>query len=94
MIAIPNMEKPKGCCECPIAISYLDCLMEKKYVCPIGHTDDCPIIEVVPCKECKFSHMTYGGQCKYCDMTLDDDDNYIECYFDGDHFCGFGERRE
>lgn len=46
MIAIPNMSKPKDCYECPIAKSYLDCLMEKKYVCPIGHTDDCPLIEM------------------------------------------------
>ena len=46
MIAIPNMNKPKSCCECPIAKSYFDCLMEKKYICPIGHTDDCPLIEI------------------------------------------------
>ena len=45
-VYIPNMEKPKSCYECPIAKSYLDCLMEKKYVCPIGHTDDCPLIEI------------------------------------------------
>lgn len=46
MIAIPNINKPKSCCECPIAKSYFDCLMEKKYICPIGHTDDCPLIEI------------------------------------------------
>lgn len=46
MIAIPNINKPKSCYECPIAKSYFDCLMEKKYVCPIGHTDDCPLIEI------------------------------------------------
>ena len=45
-VYIPNMSKPKDCYECPIAKSYLDCLMEKKYVCPIGHTDDCPLIEI------------------------------------------------
>lgn len=45
-IYIPNMSKPNDCYECPIAKSYLDCLMEKKYVCPIGHTDDCPLIEI------------------------------------------------
>lgn len=46
MIAIPNMSKPNDCYECPIAKSYLDCLMETKYTCPIGHTDDCPLIEI------------------------------------------------
>ena len=54
MIAIPNMDKPKSCYECPIARSYVDCLMEKKYVCPIGHTDDCPLIEI---SETKYHNM-------------------------------------
>ena len=45
-VYIKDLKKPKGCYECPIAKSYLDCLMEKKYVCPIGHTDDCPLIEL------------------------------------------------
>lgn len=83
MIAIPNMDKPQSCEECVKSLDIECC----------GDIRNCPIIEIIPCKECKFSHMTYGGQCKYCDLTLDDDDNYIECYFDGDHFCEFGERR-
>lgn len=45
-VYIKDLKKPKGCYECPIAKSYLDCLMEKKYICPIGHTDDCPLIEI------------------------------------------------
>ena len=86
MIAIPNMDKPQSCWECPFYDS------EYPWTCDSLDTD-CPIIEIIPCKECKFSHMTYDGQCKYCDLERDDDDNFIECYFDGDHFCGFGERR-
>lgn len=45
--------------------------------------------DIVHCKECKNSHMTYGGLCKYCDMW-DGDALYLE----GDFYCGFGERRE
>ena len=45
-VYIKDLKKPKDCYECPIAKSYLDCLMKKKYVCPIGHTDDCPLIEI------------------------------------------------
>ncbi len=107
MIAIPNMEKPKSCSKCrwwdtcSVLYDYFDgSVYEYSYEDILDSEldekchSDCPIIEIIPCKECKFSHMTYGGQCKYCDLTLDDDDNYIECYFDGDHFCGFGERAE
>ena len=48
--------------------------------------------EIVTCYMCKYSHMTYDGQCKYCDQITDDDGNVIEVYFDGSHFCSDGER--
>lgn len=51
-----------------------------------------PTIDVVFCRECKNAHLTYDGECKYCECWKDDDDNYIELYLDGDFFCGFGER--
>mgnify|MGYP006935958953 CR=1 FL=1 len=47
--------------------------------------------DIVHCKECKNSHMTYGGLCKYCDMWEEDGD---ALYLEGDFYCGFGERRE
>ena len=50
--------------------------------------------EIVSCKECKHAHMTYGGDCKYCDMWKDDDDFCIELYLDGDFYCSYGERKE
>ena len=101
MIAIPNMDKPKKCDECwalDDKYDYPMCLITQEQRGYDFNTmtrvmDFCPLIDIVTCKDCKNSHMTYGGQCKYCDLMLDDDDNYIECYFDGDHFCGFGERR-
>ena len=89
MIAIPNINKPKSCCECPIAKSYLDCLMEKKYVCPIGHTDDCPLIEIIQCGECKWwnrdgKRKDGKGWCEnaICGLTKPN------------AFCSYGERSE
>lgn len=89
MIAIPNINKPKSCCECPIAKSYLDCLMEKKYVCPIGHTDDCPLIEIVQCKDCKHR----DPEDKKCDCGMFERQGCIFPVAD-DYFCKYGERRK
>ena len=93
-----NMEKPKECGHCDMFIehnSICHCYLTGSHITFVGEVaDDCPLTEIVTCRDCKNSHMTYDGKCKYCDLILDDDDNYIECYFDGDHFCGFGERRE
>ena len=52
------------------------------------------VTELVRCKECKHAHMTYGGDCKYCDMWKDDDDFCIELYLDGGFYCSYGERKE
>ena len=55
--------------------------------------DDAPTVdavEVVRCKDCKYAHMTYGGECKYCDVWEAEG----EMYLDGDFYCAFGERRE
>ena len=48
--------------------------------------------ELIRCKECKHAHMTYGGDCKHCDMWKDDDDFSLELYLDGDFYCAYGER--
>ena len=51
------------------------------------------VVEVVRCKDCKFAHLTYSGDCKYCDNVRDDDDFHITVYYSGDHYCSYGERR-
>lgn len=53
-----------------------------------------PTVDAVPvvrCKDCKYAHKTYDGNCKYCDMFTDSDGNPIECYRSGDWFCADGE---
>ena len=55
--------------------------------------EDAPTIDAVPvvrCRDCKFAHMTYGGECKYCDVWESEESLYL----DGDFFCAFGERKD
>lgn len=46
--------------------------------------------KVVRCKDCKYSHMTFDGECKYCDIWFPDEKTYM----DGNYFCASAERRE
>lgn len=48
-------------------------------------------VEVVRCKDCRYSHMTYDGECKYCDKWKEDGE---ALYLDGDFYCAYGERKE
>ena len=48
--------------------------------------------ELVLCKNCKHAHMTYDGECKYCDFWQEDGGEAL--YLDGDFFCAAGERRD
>lgn len=47
-------------------------------------------VVVVRCKDCKYSHMTYDGRCKYCDKWEEDGE---ALYLDGDFYCAYGERK-
>ena len=56
---------------------------------------DLPSIDLVRCRECKYAHLTYDGDAKYCDL-LASKDKYGDCdpffYRSGDWFCADGER--
>lgn len=83
MIAIPNMEKPKGCWECFNA----DCNHWGEH--GYDNSADCPLIEIVTCGECKYygeSEFIKGDMaCKYhIGHTY---------YTEADRFCFYGERR-
>lgn len=54
------------------------------------YTSDC--VPVVRCRDCKYAHMTYDGDCKYCDFWQEDGGEAL--YLDGDFYCAAGERRE
>ena len=48
-------------------------------------------VKVVHCEDCKHAHLTYDGDCKYC--QLDIDRGFTEAtYRNGDWFCADGER--
>ena len=54
MIAIPNMEKPKSCWECPLYDS------EYPWTCDLFDAY-CPLIDIVTCGECKWwNEETHG----------------------------------
>ena len=78
MIAIPNMEKPKDCWECFNS----DCghWGEHGYDKPT----DCPLIEIVECKDCKYWTDDMSGN-MWCEHA-------IGGLTKPDDFCSYGER--
>ena len=53
-------------------------------------------VQVVRCRECKYAHLTYDGDIKYCDLLAvkDEDGECDPCFYrSGDWFCADGERR-
>jgi hypothetical protein len=50
--------------------------------------------ELIRCRDCKYAHKTYDGDCKYCDMFTDDDGNPIERYCSGDWYCADGVKKD
>lgn len=45
---------------------------------------------IVTCGDCKHSHMTYDGECKYCDYLQEDGGEAL--YLPKGFFCAAGER--
>ena len=48
--------------------------------------------EIIRCKDCRFAHLTYDGDCKYCQYLINEYDMTDAVYFDGDDFCSHAER--
>ena len=54
-------------------------------------------VDVIRCRDCRFAHMTYSGEVKYCDNISmpDDDGGYMDSlYLPGDFYCAFAEPKE
>lgn len=66
-------------------------LIKKLAVKYIENAPTIDAVEVVRCRDCRYSHMTFSGSCKYCDNWNEDGE---ALYLDGDFFCAYGERRE
>ena len=50
--------------------------------------------EIIRCKDCRFAHLTYDGDCKYCNKWTDEFGIPMELFLDDDFYCGFAKRRE
>lgn len=78
-ILIKGMSKPKTCDDCIVPLSKCDYLQKR--------ADDCPIIDIVTCKECihKIQALSTGKGATGCEL--------ISGTFYEDFFCKCGERR-
>lgn len=102
MIAIKVMEMPKRCEECKFCLrqetndygSFGECLLQKdkRVNCLVwSRDDDCPLVEIVTCKDCKHwdkcstPRVPDEKEYHYCPM---EDFNTAE-----DYFCAYGERK-
>ena len=81
MIAIKGMEEMPSCCyECPYFDDY--CKLTSKWERDTEQIRDadCPLVEVVTCKDCKHN---YENSCDLDGYGIDDD-----------FYCANGERKE
>ena len=87
MIAIPNAEMPKGCVDCPVNDMVCELWTEVDNIKTHTHKD-CPLIDIVRCKDCKYFISPYenlidaDGLCDNMQVVMDKTD-----------YCSHGERR-
>ena len=49
--------------------------------------------EIIRCRDCKYAHLTYDGECKHCDKWTDEFGIPEELYLDDDFYCGYAKMR-
>lgn len=96
MIAIKDMEMPKCCIECPLLDGeYGTCniIGETKVDMTEERAKNCPLVEIVTCKNCKHWKDSDGlyrrgiGAESKCPINIKE-------VFEGNFYCKDGERRE
>ena len=83
----PKKKMPTSCYMCWDSL-YCEYKIKNPVKMAQGRADDCPLIEIVPCKECKwFIEQGEGnfGKCKYRTRPI--------LYCLPTDFCSYGERR-
>lgn len=101
MIAIKGIN-PKRCKECKFCLrqetndygSFGECLLQKnkRVNClALSRDDDCPLVEIVTCKDCKYWDKE-DGYCKPSSHTIGQVDYIL--YTSADFFCENGKRRK
>lgn len=94
MIAVKDIvEMPQSCGECPRTTmcstylnQYVNCPSTRYSYGQDKRPNDCPLVEIVTCKDCKYCVMTELG-C-YCDRHIHRLDTHL------DKYCADAERRE
>ena len=81
MIAIPNMEKPEFCDNCPL---WNEDRLVCGYTAKVSRMFECPLIDIVTCGECKYRN----NKNRHCDGGGADANIIVS----DDHFCSYGER--
>ena len=88
-----DIEMPTDCASCWIRLN-IGCRIANESGWLNNRRDEqCPLKELVQCKDCKYAYLTSDGECKYCDMEKDDNGSLVERYCSWDWFCADGERR-
>lgn len=90
MIAIKDMEMPKCCFQCDFYSNEYGCKLKFTDECnpSVEKPDDCPLVEIVTCKDCKY-FVDEDGHGYYCKKS--DTERIPTC---ADFYCIHGERRE
>ena len=94
MVAIKGMEMPTRCSDCPE-----ECYYKRLggHLCERldkntnderwgKRLDDCPLVEIVTCKNCTKGQRKYTDSKKYC--------MWLGRITDDDFYCGYGKRKE
>lgn len=91
-----NMEKPKECGHCDMFIehnSICHCYLTGSHITFVGEVaDDCPLIEVVTCEECKHLEVINKAPI-YAHCHKWDYDFELWQEDTRKSFCSYGERR-
>ncbi len=92
MIAIKGMEMPKNCIECPLFDGeYGDCniIGKTKADATEERAENCPLQEIVTCKDCKYYFIDEDGCGYHCEKS--GTERIPTC---ADFYCIHAERRE
>lgn len=85
-IIIDNMKMPNTCYECALSDT---CDLPNPYYVESTRAYECPLHEIIRCKDCKYGEFTYNAppECRwYCKNSTN--------YHNGSFFCSLGEGEE
>lgn len=90
MIAIKDIEEMPSCCyECPYFDDY--CALTGKWECDTEQIrdNDCPLVEIVTCKDCKHYYQDEDGRGYHCER-----DSNVRFSVHRDFYCAYAESED